>query len=110
MNDRIAKVNKHIQRTFGEILLEEADLPTGVLITIAKVDTTPNLRKCTVSLYVSPLERGSEILAILKEQMYHLQGTLNRALHLKPLPRIFLRLEEPPHVQTFQETMADPQE
>ena len=103
-------MNKHLQRTFGEILLEEADVPSDVLITISKVDTTPNLRKSTVWLYITPSERGPEILAILQEQMYHLQGTLNRALHLKPLPRIFLRLETPPHVQTSQETLAEPGE
>ncbi len=90
---RIEKVNSLIQRLFGEILQKEADLPVDVLVTIAAVETVPNLRSSTVWLYVSPLDRGEKILASLKKQMYDLQGALNRALSMRPLPRIILKLD-----------------
>lgn len=93
MSYRLAKLNKHLQRTFGEILQREADLPAGVLVTIARVDTTPNLKRAEVSLYVYPLERAEEVLEILKPQMYELQGAFNRALDLRPLPRLRLRID-----------------
>lgn len=90
---RIAKVNSLIQRAFGEILQKEADLPNDVLVTVSGVDTVPNLRSSTIWLYISPLERGEEVLGTLKNQMYDLQGELNRQLRMRPLPRIILKLD-----------------
>lgn len=90
---RIEKVNSLIQRLFGEILQREADLPVDVLVTVSAVDTVPNLRSATVWLYILPLERGEEILEMLKEEMYDLQGALNRALSMRPLPRVTLKLD-----------------
>lgn len=93
-SERIPKVNKHIQRVFGEILLEQADLPTDAMVTIAQVETKPNLRSAIVWLYVFPTDKGEEVLKALTPQMYELQGMLNRALDFHPLPRITLRLDK----------------
>lgn len=93
MSHRLAKINKHIQRTFGEILQRQADLPADVLVTIARADTTANLRSTTIWLYIFPLERGEAILAALKAQIYDLQGSFNRNIHMRPLPRLVLRLD-----------------
>ncbi len=92
-NRRLQKVNKHIQRTFGEILQTEADLPADVLVTITRVDTTANLKSSWVWLSVFPLDQGDAILERLKPQMYDLQGALNRALDVRPLPRLRLRID-----------------
>ena len=93
MSQRMAKVNKHLQRTFGEILQREADLPPDVLVTISRVDTTPNLKSSTMWLYINPTERAEEVLERLTPQLYDLQGALNRSLDLKPLPRVRLRID-----------------
>lgn len=108
MGARMVKINKHIQRTFGEILLEEADLPKGVLVTIARVDTTPNLKSATIWLYISPSSKEEEVLTLLKPQMYELQGALNRSLDFRPLPRIRLQADHgAQHAQTIEEKLAD---
>ncbi len=93
MSKRIAKVNSLIQRTFAEILHEEADIPRGVMVTVARVETKPNLQSSTIWLYISPLEMRQETLLHLEKQLYDLQGALNRALHMRPLPRIYLKLD-----------------
>lgn len=93
MSRRIEKVNKHIQRTLGTIIQSQAQVPASVLVTIARVETKPNLQASTVWLYIQPLERGQEVLAQLKEQLYELQGALNRELEMHPLPRISLKLD-----------------
>ncbi len=91
MSKRIEKINRHLQRTVGDILLKEADLPLGVLVTISNVDTTPNLRFSDIWLYISPEDKAAETLEMLKKQMYDIQGALNRALEFRPLPRIRFR-------------------
>ncbi len=88
MSSRIAKINKHLQRTVGEILLKEADLPNDTLVTISRVETTPNLRFSIIWLYVSPSTQAETVLDSLKKQMYDIQGSLNRSLQFRPLPRI----------------------
>ncbi|MBI1834173.1 MAG: ribosome-binding factor A [Candidatus Andersenbacteria bacterium] len=93
MSRRIEKINKHIQKTLGEIFQRETDIPPDVLVTISRVDTTPNLQSAAVWLYIQPLERGEDTLELLKKQLYDIQGALNRALQMRPLPRITLRLD-----------------
>ena len=108
MNKRLAQVNKHIQRTFGEILQTEADLPSDVMVTVARVDTTANLKSSTIWVYIFPFERAVEVMEILKPQMYDLQGSLNRALKFKPLPRIALRVDEgAQHAEDIEKTLDE---
>src|SRR3989338_374475 len=90
---RMDQVNANIKKLFGEILLTEADLPEGVLVTVTDVDTTPNLRSTQVWLSVLPSSRAVEIKKKIKPQMYDLQGSLNRALDMHPLPRIKLLID-----------------
>jgi ribosome-binding factor A len=88
MGNRIAKVNKEIQRVVGRIMQEEADLPREVLVTVTRAETTKNLRATRVWLSIFPKEQAWEVFSQLKKQMYALQGSFNRAITLQPLPRI----------------------
>ena len=90
---RMGKVNAHIKRVFGDILQKEADLPNDVLITISSVETADNLRTADVWISVLPVNKARKAIKKLKPQMYHLQGTLNRELEMRPLPRISLRID-----------------
>ena len=62
VSERILKINRHVHRTVSEILAESADIPAGVLATIARVETTPNLRFSRVWLYINPGTRADETL------------------------------------------------
>lgn len=88
MSDRISKINRHLQRTIGDILLTEVDIPDGVLVTISHVETTANLRFSDIFLYISPSDKVKETMEKLTPQMYDIQGSLNRSLQFRPLPRI----------------------
>lgn len=93
MSRRLEKVNKHLQRICAEVLLTEASVSLDVLVTVSRVDTTPNLRSAEVWLYVLPLEKGPATLKSLQSQLYDLQGAVNRKLDMHPLPRLILRLD-----------------
>lgn len=90
---RINKLNKHIQRTFGEVLQEEAFISPDAFVTIARVDTAPNLKFADIWLYIQPISQAESILAELTDQLYDLQGALNRKLDLKPFPRVVLKID-----------------
>lgn len=108
MSRRMERINRHIQRILGGILLEQADIPPDVLVTVGRVDTTPNLQSSAVWLYIQPPQRGQEVLDILKGQLYELQGALNRELAMHPLPRITLNLDlGSEHAAHIEEKLAE---
>lgn len=93
MPDRVAKVNKHLQRTFSEILQVEADLPNDVMVTVAGVETANNLKTATVWISILPETQINKVMRKLKKQLYDLQGSLNRKARLRPNPRITLSVD-----------------
>ena len=85
---RILKINKLIKRELGKIILTDVDFPKNSIITITKVKTSADLRYADIFISVLPDEMNIEIEKELKENIYFIQGKLNRKLFMKPLPRI----------------------
>ncbi|MDP3741320.1 MAG: 30S ribosome-binding factor RbfA [bacterium] len=87
MTTRQQKVNSLIQRQVSEHLLKERfDGITGV-VTITGVDTTEDLEYSKVFFSVIGQE-AEEVIKVLKENIYEIQGTLNRKLTMRKVPRI----------------------
>ena len=85
---RILKINKLIKQELGKIILTDIDFSKNVILTITKVNTSADLRYADIFISVLPDEMSLEIEKELKENIYFIQGKLNKKLHLKPLPRI----------------------
>ncbi len=94
MSQRITKLNKLIQSHLGEIFQRELSLKPGVFVTIAKVDTTPDIRYTRVSLSVFPFKDSDYVLKTIGKEKYDIQGALNRKLAIKPLPRLVFQIDE----------------
>lgn len=88
MFSRIDRINELIKETLARIILEEAEIPSGVFVTIAKVDTSRDLRYTRVFVSVFPEKRFGQAMGLLDKKIYLIQGSLNRKLSLKPLPKI----------------------
>ena len=88
MSERIQKVNTLIKKTVAEMLTKELDLKLGVFLTVVKVDTSPDLRYTKVFISVFPEKEIEYTRKALKNELYKIQGGLNRKLHMKPIPRI----------------------
>lgn len=88
MGQRLEKINSLIQNNISEILVKNLSLKLGVFLTVSKVDTTPDLRYTRISLSVFPEKETNYVLETLKKEKYMLQGSLNKKLHMKPLPKI----------------------
>jgi ribosome-binding factor A len=94
MSDRIAKLNKLIKQHLGEILSKEISIKSGVFLTISKVDTTRDLRYTRVSISVFPFKESNYVIKTLSKEMYPIQGSLNKKLNMRPLPRIQFQIDE----------------
>lgn len=88
VSQRIEKVNELIKRELSKIILEEINLPKGVLLTIIKVETAKNLSLSKVYISVIPKEKTKEVFVMLKNSIYNLQQLLNKRLRMRPIPRI----------------------
>ena len=88
MSARIQKVNQLIKREFGQIILREIEFPCDVLVTVTRVDTSPNLADSKIYISTLPEDKSREILKILERKIYELQQKINKRLRMRPIPKI----------------------
>ena len=88
MSERIVKLNKLFKEHLGEIFQRELSLKPGVFLTIAKVDTTRDLRYTRVSISVFPFKESNYAIKTIEKEIYSIQGALNAKLKMRPLPRL----------------------
>ena len=88
MSKRIQRINQLIKKELSQIILREIEFPQDVLVTITRVETSPNLIESNVWISVLPEEKLKIILEILNKNIYFLQQKLNKRLTMRPIPRI----------------------
>ncbi len=93
MPNRLDKVNELIKHVVAEIIERELSLKAGVFITVAKVDTTPDLRYTRVFVSIFPEKEIDYVIKSLKKEIYRIQGVLNKKLSMRPLPRIEFKID-----------------
>lgn len=94
MSQRIEKINDLIRDHVSEMLAREVSWKAGMLVTVVKVDTSPDLRHTRVLVSVFPVEEKAFAVKTLEHELYRLQGALNQRLHMKPLPRLSFSVDE----------------
>jgi ribosome-binding factor A len=90
---RLEKINELLQHKISALLTTEVSFKLGVFVTVARVSTSPDLRRCKVLVSVFPASEGRYVVETLKKELYCLQGALNTQLHMRPLPRIHFELD-----------------
>jgi len=93
MKHRLERVCEVLKRELGLILVREIDFGP-VLVTIASVDVTPDLKQAHV--YVSALgnpHQQRHALEKLERQRAHLQSEIAKRVSLKNTPHLFFKLD-----------------
>lgn len=93
MSTRISKINELIRQHVNDIIIKDLSLKGGVFVTIAKVDTTPDLRYTRIFVSIFPESERDYVMKTLEKEIYKIQGTLNKKLHMRPLPKIVFQLD-----------------
>ena len=102
---RTEKLQNLLREEISEILAEDIEFPEGFLVTLTKSFISRDLHYADV--FVSCLRTDSEqnlteaddaktiseILEILRKNIYHIQQRLNRKLRIRPVPRIRFLLD-----------------
>lgn len=90
---RIIKVNELLRKLLGEIMERELSLKKGVFITIAKIDTSRDLRYTRMFVSVFPEQESHYITETLKKELPKIQKELYSKLHMKPMPKLSFEID-----------------
>jgi ribosome-binding factor A len=93
MSKRISRLNKLIKEELGKILLKEEDFPKGVLVTITRVETLPNLSEAKVWISVFPEKEAERIFGNLNKRVYFFQQKINKIFRMRIVPKIRFLIE-----------------
>jgi len=84
---RQKKVNAFLQRRLAEIIKEKDFSDLSGLMTISKVEVTPDLREAKVWFSVFG-QKPQEVLKILEKEIYSIQGELYKDASMKIVPKV----------------------
>lgn len=111
MSNRIEKVNSLLQHEIGKILLRDYAFSPDTLVTITRVETTGNLIEAKVYVSVYPETKAKGVLNALEKSVYDIQFKINRALRMRPIPKIiFVKETEISRADRIEELLAEASE
>jgi len=117
VSKRIQRVNALIKREISQLLLREIEFPSDTLLTVTRVETSPDLLESKVFISViftpyrpapyakfiksekptaslgggagaEPEKEIKKIVDFLNRRIYFLQQKINQRLKMKPIPKI----------------------
>ena len=93
-SNRIGRINEEIQRELASLLRTVKDPRVHGLVTITRVETTPDLRFSKI--YVSVLDKSDvkEVVKGLKSAGGYLRRELGRALSLRYTPELVFQADD----------------
>jgi len=107
MSKRIQQVNQLIKKELSQIIQREVDISPNVLVTLTRVETSPDLEQTNIYISVLPEEKVKIIFRVLNQNIYQLQQKLNSRLKMRPIPRIcFVEEKETAGAGKIEEILA----
>lgn len=94
---RVTKINELLRKLLGEIIEREVSLKPGVFLTIAKVDTSPDLRYTRLFISIYPESATHYVTETLKKELPGIQKTLYTKLSMRPMPKLSFAVDTTAH-------------
>ncbi len=105
--ERAERFNELIKKELGKIIFNFLDTQPGVLVTITRVLTSPNLFSSNIYISVYPLSGYKEILGELNHSIYKIQQLLNKKLEIRPVPKIIFKHDKNPEEASIVEKLLN---
>ena len=106
---RVKRVNQLIRNETSQIILREVPVSKDSLVTITRVECSPDLKNARVFVGIIPSEKGGVILSLLNRKIYFIQQALNKKLKMKTVPKIVFveekKTEEAARIERILETL-----
>lgn len=109
MSQRTEQVQAQLHRILGDILAKDVEFPLDTLVSIMRVEVTPDLKKADVHISVLPYDNRGQVSNVLKKDHRHIQQTLNRQLSMKFSPKLSFYIDDTQEfVSSIEKFMDDP--
>jgi len=82
-----------LKEEIGKILEKEITF-SGVLTTVTRTDTSPDLNQAKVYISVMPEDKKERVFDSLDKNVYNIQQQLNKRLRMRPVPKIKFKEEK----------------
>lgn len=93
---RAKRFNELIKIELGKIIFDFLEVKPGVLVTVTRVVTAPDLFSAVVFISVWPDNKTGEIFGKLSRSVYQIQQLLNKKLKIRPVPKIIFKHDKNP--------------
>ena len=89
---RHEKISELVKREVGKTRSQEISFEEE-LVTVSQVVVSPNHQHATVMITVLPYDKSEEALARIEENIIAIQQTLNKALRMRPVPKLKFKID-----------------
>ena len=93
-SNRIGRINEEIQRELSDLIRSLKDPRVQTLISITRVDTTPDLRYSKIYISVMDEEKQKDAMRGLKSAGGWLRRELGSSLQLRYTPELVFELDD----------------
>lgn len=93
---RVKRFNELIKIELGKIIFDFLEVKSGVLVTVTRVVTAPDLFSAVIFISVWPDNKTAEIFGKLSRSIYQIQQLLNKKLKIRPVPKIIFKRDKNP--------------
>lgn len=104
---RLDQINDFISQKFGEVVRNELALPEGVLVSVTRVQTSPDLRHAKVGLSIYPPDQTDAIFALICRNIRRLNHLVHQQITFKFAPDIKVYLDKQEQEAFELEAMLD---
>jgi ribosome-binding factor A len=94
MSQRIERINELIKQELGRFIMKEVELPENSLVTISKVETTPDFKVAKVFITILPDKLRGTILEKVNKNCRLLHEILKEELNTKFIPNLHFIIDE----------------
>lgn len=93
MAHRIESLNSLIQEQVSKIIIREVEF-TDCLVTVTRVDTSPDCSKSDVFITVMPDSKEKDAIKSIYANIHEVQRQMNKKLKMKYVPRLSFEIDE----------------
>jgi ribosome-binding factor A len=104
---RAERFNDLIKKELGRIIFDFLDVEPGILVTVTRVITNPNLFSSDVYVSVYPSSKLAVIMKKLRHSVFAIQQLLNKKLKVRPVPKIVFKYDRNPEEASEIEKLLD---
>ncbi|KKU49102.1 ribosome-binding factor A [Candidatus Uhrbacteria bacterium RIFCSPLOWO2_12_FULL_46_10] len=94
MSRRLEQMNSLLRERISQFLLFNFESPPGVLVTITRVETTPDLHEAKVYVSILPKNTRGSILESLRKMAPEIRRSLYHDLETHSVPIIVFLIDE----------------